>query len=52
MSVPKKRQTSGRGKRRRSHQALKSKNLIEVKGQAVPHGLKKAVSLNKKLKTN
>lgn len=52
MSVPKKRHTSGAAKRRRSHNALKSKHLIEVNGQFVPHGLKKAVTLNKKLKTN
>lgn len=52
MSVPKKRHTSGAAKRRRSHNALKPQNLIEVKGQQVPHGLKKAVTLNKKLMSN
>ena len=51
MSVSKKRQTSGRKKRRASHHALKPLNLIPVDGENVPHGLKKALTLKKTLKT-
>jgi ribosomal protein L32 len=47
MSVPKRRQTSSRGKQRRSHNALKAINLIKEGKEMVPHALKKAAQLKK-----
>lgn len=52
MSVPKKRKTSSKRGMRQSHHALKSKNLTTSGKEAVPHAFKKALDLNKKLKTN
>ncbi|MCC6639212.1 hypothetical protein IT409_01490 [Candidatus Falkowbacteria bacterium] len=51
MPVPAKRRASSQKRRRASHFALKSKNLIKVGGKNVPHAFKKAVDAKKKIKT-
>ncbi len=45
MAVPKKRTTRSSQGQRRSHDALKPKQLETVKGQSIPRRLKKAAEL-------